>query len=465
MYKGIRMAFFRLKSVPGCQWPALADSDLSQVWAAYRELDCTQWLDPDLIQQGQLAQVRTLLTHCLAHVPYYRQVLSAARIDPRAIQSLADFRRVPLLPRRTYQEKATAFVAQQLPGGTVATAIAQTSGSSGTPTQVFQTNMVHLWWFAFYLRDLQWSNLDPLGSLATIRSLGSRAERNPEFLRGITVPYWMAELQSLIETGPSHFLDIRQDPRRQLHWLRQLSPHYLLSYPANLEALANLVREEGPLPGLRAVRAVSDTLSEEKRAAIETGFGVSISNNYSCAEVGYLATTCPTGQGLHVHAENVLLEVLDEAGQPCQPGQTGRVYLTGLHNFRGPLVRYEVGDEATLGPRRCACGRGLPVLVRVQGKNSPLFHLPNGGLKSSAGVSHLVGRLGGHWQHQVVQKALDHVVVRLAVTPTWSEQHAQELREKIQAFFEAPIRVDLEIREHLPVPPSGKFQSMIVEVP
>ena len=32
---------------------------------------------------------------------------------------------------------------------------------------------------------------------------------------------------------------------------------------------------------------------------------------------------CPAGHGLHVHAENILTEVLDADGNPCPPGQTG----------------------------------------------------------------------------------------------------------------------------------------------
>src|ERR1700722_12427561 len=174
------MAFFHLRSVPGCRWPELPDSVFAQVWNAYLELDRTQWLDPADLVKRQLKQVRTLLSHCLSHVPYYREALTAARIVPEDIQTLDDFRGIPLLTRRVYQQQNTSFVARQLPVGTVATDIAQTSGSSGTPTNVFQTNMVNLWWHAFYLRDLEWCNIDPTGVLAAIRSTmktGSELQR------------------------------------------------------------------------------------------------------------------------------------------------------------------------------------------------------------------------------------------------------------------------------------------------
>ena len=158
------------------------------------------------------------------------------------------------------------------------------------------------------------------------------------------------------------------------------------------------------------------------------------------------------------------MEVLDESGQPSPPGQTGQVYVTSLNNYRGPFIRYELGDEATAGPASCPCGRGLPVLTRVEGKSYPLFHLPDGRHKSSVTAAFQVRRVGGHWQHQVIQKAADHVVVRLAVDASWTPKHEDDLRQRLQTFFEAPIRVDIEIHDRLALPASGKFQSMINEL-
>ena len=458
------MSFFQVRTPPGDDWPALADAGIAQVWVAFLQMQRTQWLDRAEIQQRQMEQVRELLAHCIINVPYYREVLPKAGITPGAMRTLEDFRRIPLLPHRTYQERFASFAAQRLPAGTVATNERQTSGSSGTPTTVLQTNLVHLWWCAFFLRDLDWCGVDTTGVLASIRSTGWKGAALQKLMQGTKQAGWLAELGSLLATGPAHLMDIQQDHRVQLQWLRRIAPDYLLSYPANLEVLANLARSQGPIPSLKAILAISDTLGEETQKSIEDAFGVPVKNTYSCAEAGYLASPCPAGHGLHVHAENVLLEVLDETGQPCGPGETGQVYLTHLHNYRGPFIRYEVGDEATVGAETCPCGRGLPLLARVQGKNSPMFHLADGRRKSSAILARMVRKLGGHWQHQVVQKAADRVLVRLASDGSWTEKHAEELRRIVQEFFETPLRVDVEIHDHLSVPASGKFQNMIDEL-
>lgn len=458
------MAFFHLRTVPGCQWPPLPDSVFAQVWNAYLELDRTQWLDRATLEQMQLKQARSLLAHCITNVPYYREVLPKAGIVPGAIQTMDDFRRIPLLPRRTYQEKNATFIATQLPPGTLARGTTQTSGSSGAPTNTHATNMTQLWWHAFYLRDLEWCSLDPTGTLASIRATYKTGAELERLLQGVSQPGWSPALEPLIQTGPAHAMDILQDPRLQMQWLRRVAPDYLLGYAAHLEVLAHLARVDGPIPSLRAIQAISETLTPDARAAIEAAFGVTVKNTYSCNEAGYLASSCPAGHGLHVHAENVIFEVLDDQDRPCLPGHTGRVFVTHLHNLRGPYLRYELGDEVTLGPELCPCGRGLPLLTHVQGKNYPMFRLADGRQKPSAPVAILIRRRGGHLQHQVIQKAVDHLVVRLAVDSTWTAQHAEDIRLGLQEYFETPIRVDIETHDRLPLPRSGKFQSMITEV-
>src|SRR5437764_11800911 len=105
------MSFFHLHTVPCYRWPPLPDAVFSQAWNAYLELERTQWLPPEELVQRQLAQVRALLGHCMMEVPYYRKVMLDAGLLPAAIQTLDDFRRLPFLPRRTYQEKGESFIA------------------------------------------------------------------------------------------------------------------------------------------------------------------------------------------------------------------------------------------------------------------------------------------------------------------------------------------------------------------
>jgi len=459
------MAFFRLQPVPSNTWPALPNGALAQVWTAYQALDRTQWLDPATIERQQLAQVRELLTHCVAHIPYYRDQLARAGIVPADVQTLADFRRLPLLNRQLYQDNAAQLAATALPPGMRASGEHTTSGTSGVRLKVLQTTWVELWWCACYLRDLEWCNLDPTGTMAGLVVTQQTGATLEKLLHGVVLPCWFPKLQGLVQSAQTYGMDLQQDHRRQLAWLRQVDPDYLLSYPSNLEVLASLLEEEPqPFPRLRAIQSISEAMTPDSRARIEAAFGVPIKDTYSCTEAGYLASPCPLGHGLHVHEENVLFEVLDEAGQPCEPGETGRVVLTTLHNFRGPFLRYEIGDEVTLGPATCPCGRGLRLLASIEGKRRPMLYMPDGRRRASSAVIQLLKQCCQTRQYQIVQKAVDHVVIRLVPAATYAPAQGELFRRKLQEFFAAPIRVDLQLEERLHAPGRAKLQGIVVEV-
>lgn len=459
------MAPLQVRSINGDTWPGVPRAEVSQLWTMFLELERTQWLPPIELLAGQLAQVRLLLQHCLDNVPYYRELLQQAKLEPTAVHSLDDFRRLPTVARRTYQEQFPRFQARALPPQVKQTTRMKTSGTSGVPIEVLQTNLVNLWWFAFHLRDLHWNDVDLSQSLAVIRGFGQSGVAHERLLNGVRQEFWGQQLHLVTETGPSFLMDVHQEPRRQLDFLVQVQPAYLLSYPANLTVLAGLLRDSGrTLPTLRAILAIGETLTEDMRAAIETGFGVPVKNTYSCVEAGYLASPCPAGHGLHVHGENVLLEVLDDADRPCAPGQTGRVVLTTLHNFLTPFIRYELGDAVTLGVAACPCGRGLPLLTEVQGKRRPQFVLPDGRRKDSGFLVRELRRVGAYHQHQIVQKSPTHLVVHLVPAVGWTDEHARQVEQSARAYFEADIRVEVLLATQLAPGKAGKLRDVLVEI-
>jgi len=457
--------FFHLRQLPGAAWPRIPASEVAQVWAAYQELKRTQWLGPDEIAARQLVQLRVLLSHCYSNVPYYRKIMSEAGLSDRPIESLDDLRRLPILTRETCQERAAELLATSLPAGMAETWDGYTSGTNGVPIHVRKTDRDGLWWNACFLRDLEWCGMDPRGRLASIRLLTKDREKLARALEGGVSPYWTKVCGALMETGPSHAMDIRQDPRRQLEWLRRVNPHYLISFPSNLEYLAALVEESGQrLPELRAIQAIGEPLPPPVRRRIESGFGTPVHNLYSTTEGGYMASPCPSGSGLHVHAENVLAEVLDADGRPCRPGETGRLVFTSLHSFLIPYIRYDILDDVTLSTRPCPCGRGLPLWTAVDGRRHPLFHLPDGSRKASTGLMLGVRKVGGVRQFQVVQKAVDLVVVRVVPSREWDQGNVGRIRQAVQDDMGASMRVEVEQREWLERPTGGKLRIVVNEL-
>ena len=189
-----------------------------------------------------------------------------------------------------------------------------------------------------------------------------------------------------------------------------------------------------------------------------------VRNLYSSREGGYMASSCPSGAGLHVHAENILVEVLDEDDRPCLPGQTGRLVLTSLHSYLIPFVRYDILDEVTLGTEPCPCGRGLPLWTAVDGRRHPLFHLPGGGRKSSIGITLGIRKVGGVRQFQFVQRGIDDVLVRVVPAANWKPELEQDMRRVIQDELGSTTRVEVRQQELLERQPGGKLRIAINEL-
>ena len=90
-----------------------------------------------------------------------------------------------------------------------------------------------------------------------------------------------------------------------------------------------------------------------------------------------MAHSCERNLGMHVNAESLMLEILDDDDNPCPVGVPGRVVVTPFFSTAQPLIRYEQGDVAVFGTP-CPCGCNLPVLADVLGRTSAIFRHPDG---------------------------------------------------------------------------------------
>lgn len=279
------------------------------------------------------------------------------------------FARIPVLTRPTVQQMGEALWNQRLGAAHGGVHRGQTSGSTGMPVRYLQTDLTRLFWRVFTLREHLWQGRDFSGKLAAIRS-------NVEKGRSSTCG---AATEHAFHTGAGVSLNIREDVAVQLDWLVAEAPQYILTHPSNLRSLLRLaVARAVTLPGLLQVRTFGEMLPAETVDLRRQVWGVGVADVYSSEEVGNIAFHCERGR-YHVQAENVLLEIIDAAGNPLPPGRVGRVVMTVLHNLAMPLIRYEIGDYAAFG-EACPCGRGLPVPFsgRSMGRNCPDPSAPGG---------------------------------------------------------------------------------------
>lgn len=352
-------------TVPGVVTPAIPGRMASLLLSVLYQFEQTQWLSPEALFFHQARQLRLLFAHAAQTVPFYRRRFADAGVDPAAEVTPETLQRLPVLRRDELQGAGEAIHAPSLPKSHGKRHGLETSGATGQPVRLFGTEITGLFWRACVMREHFWQGRDLDGKLGAIRWARKGVAKAPEGSRSDT---WGAASGSIYPTGPAVLLNIASALQEQADWMRREQPDYLISLPSNLEALARHCIEKGiDFPNLKQVMTVGETISRQARDVVRQAWGVALKDSYSSEEGGYLAIQCPDHDVYHVQSENVLLEIVGDDGRPCAPGEVGRVLVTSLHNFATPLVRYELGDYAEAGAA-CACGRGLPVITRIPGR-------------------------------------------------------------------------------------------------
>ncbi len=122
-------------------------------------------------------------------------------------------------------------------------------------------------------------------------------------------------------------------------------------------------------------------IAEEAEAPLRKEFarsGIPVRATYSSEEVGLIGSECSTFAGnYHVATSNVIVEVEDTNSIKVENKKLGRVLLTHLHSYATPLIRYDVGDLASVSDH-CQCGHGGPTLSNVYGRKKRLLKRRNG---------------------------------------------------------------------------------------
>jgi phenylacetate-CoA ligase len=186
-------------------------------------------------------------------------------------------------------------------------------------------------------------------------------------------------------------------------------------------------------------------------------------DTYSSQECGYIAMQCPNSGLYHIQSESVLVEVLDSHDQPCQPGEIGRLVVTPLHNFVAPLIRYEIGDYAEAG-ETCPCGRGLPTLRCIMGRERNMLQLPNGETRWPLTGYQEFSKVAPIQQFQMVQKSLEKIEARFVVERALSSVEESSVLEIVRHALGYPFDIHVVYMTVLPRSASGKFEEFISEI-
>ncbi len=314
----------------------------------------TETLPRNQLASLQVLKLQTMLAELWGRNAFYTAKMKAAGVRPDDIRSLADISRLPITTKHELISDQTS----NLPYGTNLTypvknyvRFHQTSGTTGMPMRVLDTDASWDWWGRCWGHVLSGAGLTAGDRLFTAFSFGP------------FIGFW-ASVEGARKIGAMMIPGGGRDSLQRLELMRDVNATALCCTPTYALRLAEVARESNfDMSGLTIRSTVhagepGANVPATKRR-IEEAWSAKCYDHAGASEVGAHSFECETQPGgTHVIESEFIVEVLDpKTGQPAPSGERGELVITNLGRVGFPVIRYRTGDVVKLNAEKCACGR------------------------------------------------------------------------------------------------------------
>ena len=422
--------------------------------AVRRGLEDSQWWPAERLRALQAERLRALLVDAGQHVPYYRDLFASIGFDPAAMRGVEDLQRLPFLTKPLVRQHTEALKHSQAQG----LARFNTGGSSGEPLIFYigrervSHDVAAKWratrWWGVDIGDPEivvWGSPIELGTQDRVRALRDK------LLRTELLPAF-----EMSETKLDAFIAA----------IRARRPRMLFGYPSALSHIARHADKRGQRMddlGIRVAFVTSERLYDDQRETIARVFGCRVANGYGGRDAGFIAHECPQG-GMHVTAEDIVVEIVDSQGHALPPGQAGEIVITHLATRDFPFVRYRTGDIAVMGTEPCACGRGLPLLREIQGRSTDFVVAADGTVMHGLALIYVLRDLPGVAAFKIVQESLGLTRVFLVAQPHFDRVCLETIVQAFRKRLGARVEVQVELVDVIPPEKSGKLRYVVSRI-
>ena len=419
----------------------------------FREAEKSQWESRQQIETIQLNNINALFSHARENCPFYRDVFDSSGIGDKPLQSLAEMSRLPVLTKEIIRTDISGMIAKNHTGMLWKKT---TGGATGEPLEFFQTKLSYEWRMAMSRRGYSWAGARPGSKQAYIWG-APIGDRRP--LKNIkTVLNHFIDRQKYFNS----FLFDETTMARCIDSMNKYKPDYVIGYVNPLYNLALFSRQGHEIVFRpKAVITAAEKLHDFQRQTLGEVFECEVFETYGSREFMLVASECEKHNGLHVSAENLLVEIVDDRGLPVKDGEIGRILVTDLHNYGMPFIRYEIGDLAMPRAKPCSCGRGLPMIEKIVGRSLDMLLTADGRQIPGELFIYLLLEFCDIKQFQVIQYKLDHIVFSYIPHEELKKDTIERLREKIKFVFGPTVRIDMVRVNEIPLTQSGKHRVTI----
>ena len=396
------------------------------------------------VEEWKSQHLQKIINIAGQRVPYYRK--SWKELDWESIRAETDLNILPLLEKQSIRQNEKAFIADNQNFKSLW--LQETSGTTGTSLKIYwPMSMVPKWWaiYEVMVRYVAGVTQEIPRAMMGGRPVVPGSTNQP--------PYWRFNRQWKQLYLSSYHISKRTAPE-YIAALRKYGSKWLIGYGSAIAALAESALEAGINPHpLRSVIVSGDTLLQGMRHSIEKFFQCKCFDTYGQSEGVSMSMECIYGQN-HIIPFVGIVEILQENGAPCRPGEVGEIVATGLLNEAMPLIRYRTGDYAAWSNERsCQCGNKNPMITNLEGRVDDYLMTTDG--RKIGRLSTAIKRSPTIHSAQIVQDRPGHAFLLVRPGDNYRTLHANAVCDDI---MERVGKFELEVVEvsEIPKTPQGK---------
>lgn len=419
--------------------------------ACRQRLEKSQWLSEKEINQLQIRKLKNFFKYVNSHNLFYNTLFSKCGFLPDDFNSLNDLHRLPFLTKSVIRNNSSAL--KSISNEKLIRF--NTGGSSGTPLIFFLgkeriTHDVAAKWRATRWWDVDigdremviWGSPIELGAQDRIRLLRDKVFRS--------------ELLSAFDLS-------NESMSKFIHRIQSFKPSIIFGYPSVISMLVNYAKKREIVLsnlGVKVVFVTSEKLYDHQRMIIEEQFGCPVANGYGSRDAGFIAHECSSGQ-LHVCAEDILIEIVDEQGNPLPKGEVGEIVVTHTATSAFPFIRYKTGDMGTLSSESCQCGRGLPVLKEVFGRTTDFVVAADGRLLHGLSLIYILRDLDGIEAFKIIQNNRMNTRVDIVKNTAYKKTNDARIVREFRQRLGEKVTIETHFCQKIDRESSGKYRYVV----
>jgi phenylacetate-CoA ligase len=390
-----------------------------------------QWKKPEELKKLQKKRLKKVIKYAYEKTELYHRKFRELDVTPSDFTTLEDLQKFPCVTKAEMRDAFPESVVSRdydiskcLKG--------TTSGSTGEVLPVVYSHATHEYQMAVTYRNFA--------------ALGFKPWHRFAYMRYEPI-YEGTRFYERVGIAKKRFISVFLEPEEQVRIIKEFNPHAITGYPSIMVEWAKTLTDKDAIHPL-FIRSEAEILTKEAQNFIENQFGCNVYEEYGSIEFILIAFECAE-RGFHMTGDSLFLEFLED-GEPVAPGEEGDVYATSLVSYAMPFIRYNLNDRGVPSDDMCSCGRGLPLMKLVEGRDDDFLCLPSGKRMSPRIIIPIFELTDVVKEFRIIQKRRDFIEVDIVPSSAFTEEKGKELKEFFLKVLGEPVEVGFNLCEEIP---------------